>query len=307
MGSNTGDTGDTGDSGNAGASVAVVGFADRVDLPFAVVADPDKPGRRISASRIDPKGSFAPYWSGEWKAWRILADFTDTPGWRNRQGQKQRPPGKQDPVDGLQLDDWTELLPKIIPDSKGKSTEELVDIEIEDMLLAAETERADALGEIFTQSGTFVPDFTGLLDIRPGSFLKTLQLVEVTVFLGGFVAQHFKWINQRRRPSHVCPALKPPIPVPGHASYPSGHATQAFLVAGALREAFEGCAQKGAMPAVNALAERIARNREIAGVHYRSDSEAGRRLAKDLMKVLRTVPSYQSLIDDASREWGRGR
>ena len=27
----------------------------------------------------------------------------------------------------------------------------------------------------------------------------------------------------------------------------------------------------------------------------------------DLLKVLRTVPSYQSLIDDASREWGRGR
>ena len=42
---------------------------------------------------------------------------------------------------------------------------------------------------------------------------------------------HYKAKFNRERPSQVCPALLPPIPVPGHASYPSGHATQAHLMA----------------------------------------------------------------------------
>jgi hypothetical protein len=40
------------------------------------------------------------------------------------------------------------------------------------------------------------------------------------------------WQRQFNRPraSQLCPALLPPIAVPGHASYPSGHSTQAHLM-----------------------------------------------------------------------------
>ena len=67
---------------------------------------------------------------------------------------------------------------------------------------------------------------------------------------------------------------------------------------------------------MNALAWRIARNREIAGFHYASDSAAGRDLAKDILAVLSGMPQFNStsplmsvaplnrgLFVDAAAEW----
>ena len=41
----------------------------------------------------------------------------------------------------------------------------------------------------------------------------------------------YKNMYQRPRPSQLWPELMPPIEVPGHASFPSAHATQAYTVA----------------------------------------------------------------------------
>jgi hypothetical protein len=58
---------------------------------------------------------------------------------------------------------------------------------------------------------------------------------------------------------------------------------------------------------LNRLAERIARNREVLGVHYRSDSEAGRQLAQATFDVLRRCPSLNTAntgaFDMAHAEW----
>lgn len=74
----------------------------------------------------------------------------------------------------------------------------------------------------------------------------------------------------RRRPSAVLAAISPVIPVPPHASYPSGHATQAVVVARLLTKL---------APAANGdlmeFAFRVGHNREVAGVHYPSDTTAG--------------------------------
>jgi hypothetical protein len=51
------------------------------------------------------------------------------------------------------------------------------------------------------------------------------------------------------------------------------------------------------------LAARIARNREIAGVHYQSDTHAGGELAKTTFDVLKTVDSFQRLARAARNEW----
>jgi acid phosphatase (class A) len=114
---------------------------------------------------------------------------------------------------------------------------------------------------------------------------------------------HFKLINNRRRPSQVCPALNPPVTVPGHASYPSGHSTQAMLMAATLGQVFEGKTQNGVLPAVRALAERIAVNREIAGLHYASDTAAGRLLAEALLPILKTCERFNEALADARLEW----
>ena len=49
-------------------------------------------------------------------------------------------------------------------------------------------------------------------------------------------------------------------------------------------------------------AEQIAENREIAGVHYESDSKAGKLLARQFVDLLLTNPEIKSLINLARSE-----
>jgi membrane-associated phospholipid phosphatase len=91
--------------------------------------------------------------------------------------------------------------------------------------------------------------------------------------------------------------------VPGHAAYPSGHATQSFLIARCLAAAVEGGPSALASEALDALANRIARNREIAGVHYPSDTAAGRDLAAQLFAALDGVATFKAQLAAATAEW----
>ena len=51
------------------------------------------------------------------------------------------------------------------------------------------------------------------------------------------------------------------------------------------------------------LAEQIARNREVLGVHYRSDSLAGKNLAAATLDVLMACPLVTTAIAHATLEW----
>jgi len=54
------------------------------------------------------------------------------------------------------------------------------------------------------------------------------------------------------------------------------------------------------------MAQRVARNREVIGLHYPSDSAAGRALAQKTFDII-THPgqclTIQKMIQDASQEW----
>ena len=118
------------------------------------------------------------------------------------------------------------------------------------------------------------------------------------------VVMHFKGVHDRPRPSHISPALLPPIEVPGHASYPSGHSTQAHLFAHCGKAMLPQ--EPGVGVVVDALAARIARNREIAGLHYESDSMAGAYLAGAIFKILNDqtkMPSFETAMAHAKAEW----
>jgi membrane-associated phospholipid phosphatase len=101
----------------------------------------------------------------------------------------------------------------------------------------------------------------------------------------------------------------PPIQVPGHASYPSGHATQSQLIAECVKLALPAPATNPLTAALSAdldaLATRIARNREIAGLHYPSDSDAGRSLAAGIVPLLNSaaVPTFTAALAAAQGEW----
>jgi acid phosphatase (class A) len=51
------------------------------------------------------------------------------------------------------------------------------------------------------------------------------------------------------------------------------------------------------------LADRIARNREIAGLHYESDTAAGVAIARSILPLLATTARYQTTRDAAKLEW----
>lgn len=81
----------------------------------------------------------------------------------------------------------------------------------------------------------------------------------------------------RVRPSYLDANIKPVISVPLHPSYPSGHAIQAYVIAYVMTDIFPEKEQR-----LMHIADSIAINREIAGVHYRSDSEYGKLIARHL-------------------------
>jgi hypothetical protein len=284
--------GHSGNQGNRPGGVGAVGggdfipvLPDRVDLPFVTVTvdgpDPKKP-IKISDQIIDISVYPDRRWSAEWRAWYALSEYV----------QK----------------DWSDI--SVDPWDNSQTKEE-----IKHLVSAARDERADALGEIVAQHEEFASYFLALLTVDPAMYPATNLLINIASIVGTFTVLHFKYgtINYearprnyeaRPRPSQVCPALLPPVPVPGHPSYPSGHATEAHLIKLVLNDVLKNSIEGAAMtPDLEALATRIARNREIAGLHYRSDSTAGRKLAGDILPVLQSIDCYKNNIDKARLEW----
>lgn len=104
--------------------------------------------------------------------------------------------------------------------------------------------------------------------------------------------------HDRVRPSVLDSKLGHLFPVPGHPAYPSGHSTQAFAIAHLLEELDPENAETYRKDAL-----RIARNREIAGFHYPSDTEAGRLAARQFVALLLADPRFKALLETAKKEW----
>jgi hypothetical protein len=178
-------------------------------------------------------------------------------------------------------------------------------------VLAARDERPDAMGAILSQDVEFFSDFLAVLNMRPGSHPQTWRVLHIASLIGSFAALYLKSKHDLPRPSQLCPALLPPIPVPGHSSWPSGHSTQAHLMKNCMLMVFAAGTMSAADQAVwnsnlTSLADSIARNREIAGLHYAKDSEGGARLADLLSGSILAGTAVQMLSDAitaAGGEW----
>ena len=148
----------------------------------------------------------------------------------------------------------------------------------------------------------------------------THDLVEIASHIGQFQVMHYKRHFSRARPSQYSPALLPPIDVPGHASFPSGHATEANLIALCLEKVMPAAVNTPAAPPppppplpfpgrspLQQMAQRIARNREVLGLHFPSDSKAGMFLAEESLKILMKCKSINhptdGLLVKAAAEW----
>ena len=102
----------------------------------------------------------------------------------------------------------------------------------------------------------------------------------------------------RVRPSYLDTTLSTVIEVPLHPSYPSGHATQSYLRALILSDLNPRDKNTYFL-----AAKRISTNREIAGLHYPSDSKAGELLAQQLYILLLQNKDFSLILSQAKTEW----
>ena len=318
---NNGNNGNNGNSGLIASSftAGIVGEAgggwfieDRVDLPFVTEPPPLRnPENLPELAALQAHDDYSDFentigetvrtklttyderqWTAQWGAWRVLDEFARLP--------------------------WYEAADEEMTAAWAVASDPTYTrYELLALARAARDERASALPEILSQHVEFITDFMALLSMTPGSHPATYRVLHIASHIGSYAALHYKakddWSQghtrgPRPRPSHLSPALMPPVPVPGHPAFPSGHATQSWLMALSITYVLEEAEldeTDGPVLGQNlrVLARRIARNREIAGLHYPSDSTAGRQLAQAVFAPLCRTSWFNKAVEKAVGEW----
>lgn len=138
---------------------------------------------------------------------------------------------------------------------------------------------------IFSRAGR-VPD-----NLKNESVEKALR---AAINETGYFLLREKLNFARARPKQLTPELTLVIETPRHSAYPSGHAGQSYAGALVLAKLDPANEQKYIQ-----MAKDVAQRREIAGVHYPSDSVAGQKIAEQVIEKLMKVPAYEKLFQEA--------
>ena len=172
------------------------------------------------------------------------------------------------------------------------------------LMLDLAPDREDRFAEIIDQHDAegCISYFLGMLAIDPARNPMTYLLVRTARRIGEHVVMVLKAANLVARPSQTCPALVPMIDPPVTPSFPAGHSLQARLMARCLQAARPG-AFRATM--LDYLADRIGKNRIIAGLHYPLDHAAGVNVADALFNMLNNAanaPRFVALLGAARAE-----
>ena len=169
-------------------------------------------------------------------------------------------------------------------------------------LASATRERTDAMGEITGQATEFLTYFMDLMAITPASHPNTVRLMNIASLIALYTCLYWKGYYKRMRPvatssgadaadfssracvvsERTCHAVMACRIV--HAAGIAG--LQPESPAPSARTPGAGSLCAALTPGLTELAMRIARNREIAGLHYPTDSVGGRTLASKLFSTL---------------------
>jgi hypothetical protein len=190
----------------------------------------------------------------------------------------------------------------------------ITDNVIANMLEMAITVRPQRLGEIVQQDQNFQTCWLQLLMMTHNSHPSTYLLMKFAARVGEFVMIAAKKFSSEQpnwrsaRPSQVCPTLYPPVPVPGHSTYPAGHAIIGYLTTYCLQDLFPDPATspnklKGVRDALDKLADRVSSNRVIAGLHFPKDITEGQAVARQISPRLKACPLYKYVLKTAMKEW----
>jgi hypothetical protein len=156
--------------------------------------------------------------------------------------------------------------------------------------------------EIADQSGSFHHYFYNVLSIHPVQHPNTARLISLGMMVAGIVGMEWKLHFMRPRPVQVWPGILPVLPTPPHPSFPSNHATQAEAVSLLIQNAVGADSEAGIGKYLTALSLRIAVNRERAGLHFASDSQAGRDLGAWIVAELVKSEIVKTLLNGCKAE-----
>ena len=150
------------------------------------------------------------------------------------------------------------------------------------MVFSAAEQRDDRLPEILSQAEGLWPFWTSVINLDGTLAPATVELVETLLNTTHLMVMRMKYELKAPRPVDLSSTIEPIIPTPGHGSFPSGHATVSFMFAGFMRRLLNLDATKPEIVCLQRMAHRIAQNRVAAGVHFPTDSVAGRLLGETL-------------------------
>lgn len=185
------------------------------------------------------------------------------------------------------------LAPPPAPKSKAEQADlkAVLDAQKKRSKSEAEASRADAQISAFRIGDMLGPQFT------PETLPFTAQFLRrATADMGDSIAAAKSHFN-RPRPYLVSEAVKPTIDRPGGGSYPSGHASFAYL-SGILLAAMV----PERAPEIFERANRYAYNRVVAGVHFPTDVEAGRVSASVIANAMLQEPQFKADLQRATAE-----
>ena len=158
--------------------------------------------------------------------------------------------------------------------------------------------REERRAEIAEEDDDMFHGYFSSLMMNERTYPRTFELMNFAQLLGGTLVLYFKAQFERPRPSQLAPDLRPILAVPGNASYPGGHAAQSHLISFVLAEL-----RPDAKHILLELARRISHNREVAGLHYPSDTIAGESLAKQANELAKSGEQFRQLMINAKAEW----
>src|SRR5438067_670567 len=147
-------------SGVAVSATTEMIFADRIDLPFVTIDDPN--GNPIAGQRIELATFPLRNWRADWYSWLVLTEFVGL----NWQNFELRP--------AWAMAGWN-----------SPAAKPMVAGEIDGLVIAAQDERADALGEIVSQADGFISYFLDLLT-APNGYPNTARILTIANLVAGF-------------------------------------------------------------------------------------------------------------------------
>lgn len=157
--------------------------------------------------------------------------------------------------------------------------------------------RATRAAEIITQVTPPHAYFAAVLGLQSGRHPRTLELVLATLAAAYAVGQRFKLALAAPRPTEYSSQIQPMIEVPQHCSFPAGHAVEAHITARILSALTAASPQQRKL--LRALADRVAENRVVAGVHFPVDCRFGRLIGDSLGSYLLSACGVRESADAA--------